>query len=133
MDLGCDEDILDERRDDGALADAIVAALDRCEDEAVRGRAFVVSNGEPRTVAEMLTRICAAAWVAPPTRHVPLPVARAAGAVVERLSNAEIAAKLFISERTAESHVSSLLRKLGAHSRQQAVARARELVFRRVA
>ncbi len=39
-------------------------------------------------------------------------------AVGEHLTNAEIAAKLFISIRTVESHVSSLLRKFGASDRR---------------
>ena len=48
-----------------------------------RGRAYVVSNGEPRTVAEILGSICAAAGVPRPQRHVPFRVAWAAGAVVD--------------------------------------------------
>ena len=63
-------------------ADALVAALDRVDD--VHGEAFVVSNGEPRTVAELLARICRAAGVPEPTRSVPAPLASGAGVVVER-------------------------------------------------
>ena len=40
-------------------------------------------------------------------------------AVAERLSNAEVATRLFVSERTVESHVASLLRKLGAGNRSE--------------
>ncbi len=65
-------------------AEAIAEALERCADPDVHGRAFVVSNGEPRTVFELVSRIALAAGGAPPRRRVPYPVARRAGTLVER-------------------------------------------------
>lgn len=65
-------------------AQALAQALDRSAHPAVRGRAFVVSNGQPRTIRELFTRIARAAGVEAPMRRVPFPVARAAGVAVER-------------------------------------------------
>lgn len=62
-------------------ADATVAALDRAE--AVHGRAFVISNGEPRPVRDILAEVCRAAGVEPPRRRVPFRVASAGGVVAE--------------------------------------------------
>ncbi|MDF2050845.1 NAD-dependent epimerase/dehydratase family protein [Arthrobacter sp. Cr_A7] len=64
-------------------AAAIVAALHRMDH--VHGRVLVVSNGEPRPVGELLAGICAAGGVPAPSWSVPGVVARAAGAVVEKL------------------------------------------------
>jgi nucleoside-diphosphate-sugar epimerase len=64
-------------------ADALVAALDRVGELA--GQAFVVSNGEPRTVHELVTRIVAAAGVACTPRRVPVRLAIAGGTAIERL------------------------------------------------
>jgi len=42
-------------------------------------------------------------------------------------SNEEIASKLFVSVSTVKTHINRLYRKLGARSRTQALARARDL------
>jgi nucleoside-diphosphate-sugar epimerase len=63
-------------------ADAMVAAVDRVDQ--LSGQALVVSNGEPRTVRELLSQICRAAGAPEPTRTVPVPVASAVGAAVDR-------------------------------------------------
>jgi DNA-binding NarL/FixJ family response regulator len=44
----------------------------------------------------------------------------------EGMTNAEIADRLFVSNRTVDHHVSAILGKLGADSRSAAVTAARE-------
>ncbi|MCS6710786.1 NAD-dependent epimerase/dehydratase family protein [Brachybacterium sp. EF45031] len=64
-------------------ADAIVAALDRLDE--VHGESFVVTNGEPRTVRDVLGGWCDAAGVPRPRWKVPGSVARLAGRVIENV------------------------------------------------
>lgn len=78
--IGSGAALIDTTYVDNAAA-ALVAAVDACGP--VHGEALVVSNGEPRPVAEVLARLCAAAGVPAPRRRVPFPVAWAAGAVVD--------------------------------------------------
>jgi nucleoside-diphosphate-sugar epimerase len=63
-------------------ADAIVATADHAG--GLGGRALVVSNGQPRPVRELLSRITSAAGLKPPQLRVPAALARAAGTVLER-------------------------------------------------
>lgn len=47
------------------------------------------------------------------------------GLMCERLTDHEIAARLFLSPRTVEGHVSQIIGKLGVANRRQAAAAAR--------
>ena len=64
-------------------ADSLVAALDRAR--SLGGRAFVVTNGQPRPVWELINRIVVAAGLETPSIRVPYGVARTGGKVVEHL------------------------------------------------
>ena len=66
--VGTGAALIDSTYVDNAV-DALLAALDRCP--AAAGQALVVTNGEPRPVAELLAGICAAAGVPGPRRRVP--------------------------------------------------------------
>ncbi|MEP6629406.1 MAG: NAD-dependent epimerase/dehydratase family protein, partial [Lapillicoccus sp.] len=78
--VGSGAALIDTTYVDNAAA-ALVAALAACG--RVHGEAFVVSNGEPRPVAEVVGRICAAAGVPGPRGRVPFGAAWLAGGVVE--------------------------------------------------
>lgn len=62
-------------------AEAIVAGLDRCPD--ARGTAYVVTNGEPRPIGEVLDALARAGGAKGPSLRVPVGLATAAGALVE--------------------------------------------------
>lgn len=61
--------------------DALVAALDRAP--VAHGAALVVTNGEPRPIAELIGDLCAAGGATRPSRHVPRALALAAGTVAQ--------------------------------------------------
>jgi nucleoside-diphosphate-sugar epimerase len=90
-------------------ASAMVAALERATDDGVHGNAYVVTNGEPRPVADLLAGICTASGVRPPRWHVPAAVARVAGSVVEavwrvRPGEDEPPMTRFLAEQLSTAH-----------------------------
>lgn len=78
--LGSGAALIDTTYVDNA-ADAIVAALGA--DGAACGEAYVVTNGEPRPVRDLLAGICAAAGVPAPGWAVPAGMARGVGGALE--------------------------------------------------
>ena len=78
--IGSGAALIDTTYVDNAAA-ALVAAVDACGP--VHGEALVVSNGEPRTVGEILRRLCLAAGAPGPRGRVPTSAAWLVGAVVE--------------------------------------------------
>lgn len=64
---------------------ALVAAVDAVSPGAASaGRAYVIANGEPRPIRDLVAGICAAAGVTFEPRDVPLGAARAIGSLLER-------------------------------------------------
>jgi len=78
--LGKGAALIDSTYIDNA-ASAIAAALERAPE--VHGNSYVVTNGEPRPVAELLDGMCRAAGVPTPRWSVPAGVARTAGSLIE--------------------------------------------------
>lgn len=91
----------------------------------VDGRPFPISNTD-RGWTRAHTLEVANRWVASEV-DVSAREAEVLAAVGEHLTNAEIGARLFISVRTVESHISSLLRKLQVSDRRALAAVAATL------
>ena len=92
-------------------------------------------TSEPRPAGStdvMLARVATSRRGATGEETISRREAEVLGLISEHLTNAEIAARLYISERTVESHVSSLLRKLGLSHRRE-LARHGALVVAREA
>ena len=64
-------------------ATAITAALERAP--SINGRSFVISNGEPRTVFELIGRILRAAGLEMPRIDLPPPLARSGGWLIDQV------------------------------------------------
>jgi len=87
--------------------EAIVRALDRAQDPSVRGHAFVVSNGEPRPVRDVIEAIVDAAGIEVSLRSVPRGPAWVAGTVGEAaasVSGREPVITRFLVEQLSTAH-----------------------------
>ena len=78
--LGKGAALIDSTYIDNA-ASGIAAALERAPH--VHGNSYVITNGEPRPVAELLDGMCRAAGVPTPRWSVPAGLARTAGSLIE--------------------------------------------------
>lgn len=103
--LGTGAPLIDTTYVDNA-ADAIVAALVAPEES--YGQAYIVTNGEPRPVGELLAAFCEACGVRPPTRHVPSGLARGLGGVLDALwatgLRGEPPLTRFVAEQLSTAH-----------------------------
>lgn len=83
--LGPGAALVDTLYTDNAV-DAVVAALEAVD--RVHGEALVVTNGEPRPIGELVREMARAGGAAEPRLRIPAGVAKAAGAVIERVWDA---------------------------------------------
>jgi DNA-binding CsgD family transcriptional regulator len=113
-------------RHDAGSAEDLLAALATLDDLGARAVATLVRARLREAGVSGVPRGASAA-----TRENPLGLTArqldVLGLLVEGLSNAEIAARLVISPKTADHHVSAILAKLEVRSRGEAAAAARRL------
>jgi 2-alkyl-3-oxoalkanoate reductase len=91
-------------------ATALVAALDAVHPGALcAGKAYVIANGEPRPIRDLVAGICAAAGVPFAPKYVPLAAAKVGGSLVERVWKAtrrtdEPPLTRFLAEQLGTAH-----------------------------
>ena len=124
--------------DSGRPYEAALALADVATEAALRRSLELLTDLGARAAAAVVTRRLRALGARdiprgprPTTRNNPAELTARELEILqllyEGLRNATIAERLFLSERTVENHVSSILRKLGARSRAEAVADARRI------
>jgi 2-alkyl-3-oxoalkanoate reductase len=106
--VGSGSALIDSTYIDNAVS-AHVAALDAVSPGATcAGQAYVISNGEPRPVAELLAGICSAAGVEFAPKRVPYRVAIIVGSFIERvwplLRPSEPPLTRFVAEQLGTAH-----------------------------
>ncbi len=106
--VGSGNALIDSTYVDNAVS-ALLAALDAVHPGApCAGRAYVIANGEPRTVRELMEGICVAAGVPFRPRRVPMPVAKGLGAIAEavwpHVRDDEPPITRFVAEQLGTAH-----------------------------
>jgi nucleoside-diphosphate-sugar epimerase len=106
--IGTGNALVDSTYIDNAIS-AHIAALDALHiGSACDGNAYVVSNGEPRTVNELMRSMCESAGVLFEPRHLSLALGIRLGSVIERLwplmRSSEPPITRFVAEQLGTAH-----------------------------
>ena len=106
--VGTGNALVDSTYIDNAIS-AHIAALDALHiGSACDGKAYVISNGEPRTVNELMRSMCESAGIPFEPRHLSLALGIRLGSVVERLwplvRSSEPPITRFIAEQLGTAH-----------------------------
>jgi DNA-binding NarL/FixJ family response regulator len=115
--------ILISGRDDAAV---------RMRARACGARSFIAKTAAPETIVEAIDAVLSGCTVFDTGKGGEMPMLTARQTEVLMLladghGNKEIRHRLNIAERTVRAHLTELFHLLGAHSRMQAIVRAREL------
>jgi DNA-binding NarL/FixJ family response regulator len=122
--------------DDDALFEAIMAGASGYVLKQIRGTDLIgavrtVASGQslldPRTTAQVLERMRAAAEDKGPVAGLSEQERTVLALIGEGLTNREIGERMFLAEKTVKNYVSHLLAKLGMQRRTQAAILATEL------